>query len=49
MKYKDQRRIEDEVTNLLSTWMREILTNLKKNGQYLLFKTPWGRRSPRSK
>jgi hypothetical protein len=34
-KHKDYQRREDEVTNHLSTWMREIATNLEKNRQHL--------------
>jgi hypothetical protein len=49
MKHKAHLRIEDEVANLLSTWMREIPTNLEKNGQHLFSKIPWRRRSPSSK
>jgi hypothetical protein len=45
MKHKDHQRRKDEVANLLSTWMCEIPINLEKNGQHLLSKTPWGRRS----
>jgi hypothetical protein len=48
MKHKDHQRREDEVANLLSTWMSEISTNLEKNGHHLLSKMLWGRRSPSS-
>jgi hypothetical protein len=45
MKHKDHQRREDENANLLSTWMTEIPINLEKNGQHLLSKRPWRRRS----
>jgi hypothetical protein len=48
MKHKNHQQKEDEVANLLNTWMSEIPVNLEKNRQHLLFKMPWRRKSPRS-
>ena len=47
-KHIDHQRREDEVANFWSNWMSEIPTKLEKNGQQLLSRTPWRRRSPSS-